>query len=605
MPRSQSVAMDPPDNNGISSIPFHTLRMTTRRSSASEITNDVAAAAAAASTSSAGGRPPERSQSERSSLLKKGFNYSKAWRERKKMKRQQAQLKAKEGSSVDEEIVINRDLTRRTRNSFRQTKNGSVRYLHAKNVTAYLSARVEAEKPVVTDVDDHSSAIVKALSKKHMLDICLQGNDNISVHASSFIFGCYSPVLEAVFFKQEKSTLYDQESKKLSVDFCNSNVLKAAVYHCFSGELPADFDISSANEDIARNLAQLGRFAHMFQMKALGEVSYKAARKLINRRAVLACAVFDELSCVDGIAAFECIKHYALDTIREMPMDTLLCGGVQWMKAESLNCIMQDQDMDVDEFFMFKILNAWEQGANREENRLAKARVMAKHIELKFIATELIQSQIKHSGYFDESTIIEAIRLIEDTLADRDPHEMERVIVEGAGLNHVNGIYLRVEEEFGMMGEEDILFVKEAADGMSDIGLYLYGQKWNIAMCTDYSNCFYSCQDNPAKLSTELVPRNGWTTSYGGVEPPPMCTYLPSTRAVRTSSDILLAPNLEEMIDPTIAEKRRSGFFDKILGDTVEKRTMTLEDMMNLPEDRQRMPDESKNDLSDRSSPFD
>ncbi|KAL7482975.1 hypothetical protein ACHAW6_008621 [Cyclotella cf. meneghiniana] len=597
MPRSPSAAIDPIESSGISSVPFHTLRMASCRSSiASEITTELAAAATESN-------PTERQLSERSSLLKKGFNYSRTWRE-KKMKRQQAQSKADEGSSVDEEIVINRDLTRRTRNSFRNLKSGSVRYLGATNVTAYLSARVEAEKPVVADVDDHSSAIVKALSKVHMLDICLQGKDNISVRTSSFILGCYSPVLEEVFFKQRKSTLYDQKKKKLTIDFCNSEVLRAAVYHCFSGDLPPNFDISAATEDTARKLAQLGRFANMFQMRALAEISYKAARKLINRRVVLACAVFDELSSTECVGAFECIKLYALETIREMPMDTLLCGGVQWMNADSLNCIMQDQDIDVDEFFMFKILYAWEQGAHRVANRLPKARMMAKHIELKFIATELIQSQIKISGYFEESTLNEAIRLIEDTLADRNPHEMERVIVEGAGLAHVNGIYLRVEEDFGI-GGEDILFVKEAADGMSDIGLYLYGQKWNIAMCTDYSNCFYSCRDNPAKLSTELVPRSGWATSYGGEEPPPICTYLPSTRAIRTSSDILLAPNLEEMIDPTIAEKRRSGFFDKILCDTVEKRTMTLEEMMNLPEDRQRIPVENQNDVSDRSMPLD
>jgi hypothetical protein len=39
------------------------------------------------------------------------------------------------------------------------------------------------------------------------------------------------------------------------------------------------------------------------------------------------------------------------------------------------------------------------------------------------------------------------------------------------------------------------------------------------------------------------------------------------------------------MIDPTIAAKRRSGFFDKSTDDTIEKRTMTLEQMMNLPEE--------------------
>jgi hypothetical protein len=33
-------------------------------------------------------------------------------------------------------------------------------------------------------------------------------------------------------------------------------------------------------------------------------------------------------------------------------------------------------------------------------------------------------------------------------------------------------------------------------------------------------------------------------------------------------------------------QKRRSGYFEKQNHDTIEKRTMTLEQMMNLPEDR-------------------
>jgi ribosomal protein S12 len=561
---------------------------------------------AALRQSSASERGAHRlSGSERSSLLRKAnsFIYSKVWSERKKKKKKEAESK-EEGSSVDEQIVLKMDLSRRKRNSFLRKgmhKQASVRDMNATNVTAYLSARVEAERPVVADVYDHSLAIAKALSKAHMLDIHLNGDDDVLVGASSFILACYSPVLEEVFFKKKKIAMYDENKQKLAVDFCNSSVLKAAVHHCFTGELSEDFNVSENSEGIARKLAQLGRFATTFQMRALGEVAYRAARKLINRRAVLACAVFDELSALQGVAGFDNIKGYALDTIRDMPMDTLLRGGVQWMNETSIECIMQDQDMDVDEFYMFKILNAWEQGANRVESRLPKAKMMAKNIELKFIAVELIKSQIKRSGYFEVEHINASIRAIEETLAGRDPHEMERVIVEGAGLDHVNGIYLRVLGEHGMT-EEDILFVKEADDGISDVGLYLYRDKWNIAMCTDYSNCFYSCPDDPVTHAFELVPRMGWSASRDENDPAPVCTYIPNTRKLRSSvATSFLAPNLEEMIDPTIAEKRRSEVFDRSLDDTVEKRTMTLEQMMNLPEDRT---DPSLN-ASDRSFKFD
>lgn len=571
-----------------------------RRSSASEITIDLASA----------------NVEERTSIFcplpKKGFFYSRAYREHKKKRKEQKRYRELAGSdgcegssSIDDEIPLKRDLTRRKRNSFhkdalgRTSKGGSDARARSSrsnfeptNVTAYLAARVESEKPnVETDVVyNHGAALLGGSGKSHMTDISLVGQGGVDVRAAKFILGCYSTVLEEVFFKGREDGHYDPAASRMVFDFCNEAVLKAMVHHCFTGELPGDFSVTSPSESVARNLAQLDHLAHVYKFGALGEVTYRALRKLINRRAVLACAIFDELSYREGAGAVDSIKRYALDSMREMPMDTLLGGGVQWMKEESLEAIMQDQDMDVDEFYMFKILNCWALVNDESGDRVQVARRLSEHIELKFIDPELLMSQVKNSGYFTEKSLLEAVKLIKDSLANRDPCEMERVLVEGAGTEIVNGIYCRVEEEVGM-SEEEILFVKEADDGYSDIGLYLWGTRWHIAMCADYSNCFYSCEDPPNKsATTELVPAANWGVLYGGLDPPPYCTYLPNTRMGRLSNTnmekALLAPNLEEMMDPTIAEKRRSDYFDKRTDDVIEKRTMTLEQMMNLPEDR-------------------
>lgn len=575
-------------------------------------------------------------------LPKKGLFYSKAYKEHKKKKKQLKQQRASdlagangggslESLSVDDEIPLTRDLTRRKRNSILKQQPSLTNVNIAQpptNVTAYLAARVEAERPIVVDRErsNHAAMLLNGLAKSHMLDVTLVGSDQLPVKASKFVLACYSPVLEELFFKQKHNHGGGQEQQKqkkgqrkseswlswgqidnncnddddddnvdnIVVDCCKSGILKAAIYHCFSGELPKGFDIESSNETVARNLAQLDQFAYMFRLGSLGEVTYRAARKLINKRPVLACAIFDELSYRLGRRGKggmepDSIKSYALDTMREMPMDTLLGGGVQWMKEDSVEAIMQDQDLDVDEFYMFKILKAW--GSVDGAERQAAARRMSAHIELKYIEQELLMTQVKNSGYFEEKQIMEAVKLIEDSMADREDYEMERVLVEGAGKDIVNGVYVRVLDEVGI-SEEEVLFVKEADDGFSDVGLYLWKTKWNIAMCADYSNCFYSCEDDRRKrLGNELVPMGPWQTEYGGSDPPPTTTYLPITRAGRSSfhnntSVTVIAPNLEEMIDPTIAEKRRSMYFDRMIGDTAEKRTMTLEQMMNLPIDQ-------------------
>lgn len=573
-----------------SSLP--TTTATRRRSSASEITLDLGAANLAGDL-------------QRTSIFcpipkpKRGVFFTRAYKEHKKKRKEKMakQGVSDEGSSVDDEIPIMRDLTRRKRNSFYTTKDshdGKRVVNEPTNVTAYLAARVESEKPIVEEAEyNHSAALSGSSGKSHMTDISLVGKGAVEVRAPRFILASYSPVLEGVFYKDRACKDYVQNEprdNKLHIDFCNGDVLKAAVHHCFTGEFPSDFCTTSPSEDVARNLAQLDHLAYVYKFAALGEVTYRALRKLINKRAVLACAIFDELSYREGKKepAVDSIKRYALDTMREMPMDTLLGGGVQWMKEESVEAIMQDQDMDVDEFYMFKVLCAWVSAD--KVTRTPGAIRLAENIELKFIDPDVLQNQVKASGFFSEKQVTEAVRLIKDSLDNRDPSELERVLVEGAGTDLVNGIYCRVEaeEELGM-GEDEILFVKEADDGYSDVGLYLWGTRWHIAMCADYSNCFYSCDDPKDKSAAELVPANNWAVQYGGVDPPPFCTYLPNTRIGRTSllgQKAVLAPNLEEMMDPTITEKRRSGYFDRTTHEMIEKRVMTLEQMMNLPEDR-------------------
>ncbi|KAL3759420.1 hypothetical protein ACHAWU_000719 [Discostella pseudostelligera] len=532
-------------------------------------------------------------------LPKKYRGYKKKRKEEKKKK----QLLTEEANSsgggssnshVDDDIdiALTHDLTRRRRkslNKFKEvasstTSTWTSRLIDGKNNSSNNDATVE----------DHYSPILRAWmepSKSHLMDVTLEGKDRVSVPASKFLLACFSPVLEEIFYKQGACEHYVADASKLTIGFCTSDVIRAAVHHCFAGgELPPDFDITTPSEDVARKLAQLDHLARVYKLCALGEVTYRALRKLINRRAVLACAIFDELSYRKGNGAIDSIKRYALDTMRDMPMDTLLSGGVQWMKEESVEAIMQDQDMDVDEFYMFKILKAWA-AADAGENRFAIAVRLSKHIQLIFIQPALLMSQVKESGYFDDDKIAEAVKLISDSLANRDPSEMERVLVEGAGTEIVNGIYCRVDGELGM-GEEEVLFVKEADDGFSDVGLYLWGTRWYIAMCVDFSNCFYSCEDPPDKGPHEFIPARNWVVEHGGADPVPSCTYLPNTRIGRLSNSStateksILAPNLEEMLDPSIAEKRRSSYFDKTINDVAEKRTLTLEQMMNLPQDR-------------------
>jgi hypothetical protein len=434
-------------------------------------------------------------------------------------------------------------------------------------------------------------------STGQLMDVTLVGKDDglSGIRASRALLATDSFILEDIFFKNREWKEYNAMESTLKFEYATNDVLRALVYHNFNDKLPTDFDSTSPTDIVVRKLAQLYHVAYTYKFHDLAEDTNGALRKLINTRVVLACAAFDELSYQHGTGTVDSIKRYALDSIRDMPMDTLLAGGLQWMKEESVEAIILDEEMDVDEFYRFKILSVWANsivvddnaGGEVKEDRTIAASRLAKHIELKFIDTDLLLSQVQDSGYFDVNTINDAVKARRDSLAN-SMYEKECVLVEGAGSDIVNGIYCRENDEVGV-GEEEILFVKEADDGYSDIGLYLYGTTWHIAMCADYSNSFYTCQDPLIKsnLDQDLVPSNQWVVMDGAVGPAPYCTYRRNAemqgKRMRRSS---LAPNLEEMIDPTIVEKRRSHCFDKTKGDVAEKRTMTLEQMMNLPVDQ-------------------
>lgn len=452
-------------------------------------------------------------------------------------------------------------------------------------------------------VDTANRNSLSLSSTGQLMDVTLVGKDGVllpggGVRASRALLATDSFILEDIFFKNREWAEFDAMESTLIFEYATNDVLRALVYHNFNDKLPPvdDFDISSPTDIVVRKLAQLHHVAYIYKFQNLAEDTNGALRKLINTRVVLACAAFDELSYQHGNGTVDSIKRYALDSIRDMPMDTLLAGGLQWMKEESVEAIILDEEMDVDEFYRFKILSVWANnnivvdvvGGGEHENRAIAARRLAKHIELKFIDTDLLLSQVQDSGYFDVNTINDAVKARRDSLAN-SIYEKECVLVEGAGSEIVNGIYCRENDEVGV-GEEEILFVKEADDdGYSDIGLYLYGTTWHIAMCADYSNSFYTCQDplNKSNFDQELVPSNQWVVMAGAMGPAPYCTYRRNAdmqgKRMRRSS---LAPNLEEMIDPTIVEKRRSHCFDKTKGDVAEKRTMTLEQMMNLPVDQ-------------------
>lgn len=137
------------------------------------------------------------------------------------------------------------------------------------------------------------------------------------------------------------------------------------------------------------------------------------------------------------------------------------------------------------------MLNAWVIAApGTKEEKIAAAKPLASHLRLVFIDPEKLQFIIKKCGFVDPDKIEEALKEIEFMLENESPEDKERVIVEGAGDDRVNGVYILADDEVGLMTDE-VMFLKQGDDDehfSSDFGLYCWDETWKISDCTNYSN---------------------------------------------------------------------------------------------------------------------
>mmetsp|Transcript_22243 Transcript_22243/g.48264 ORF Transcript_22243/g.48264 Transcript_22243/m.48264 type:complete len:318 (+) Transcript_22243:160-1113(+) len=238
------------------------------------------------------------------------------------------------------------------------------------------------------------------------------------------------------------------------------------------------------------------------------------------------------------------------------------------------------------------ILNSWVKSApGTKEAKLASAKSLSSHIQLVFIDPLQLKTHVKKCGFIDPKAVEEAMKEIKVMLENDTSEDMERVIVEGAGDERVNGVYVLADTEVGLKTDE-VMFLKEGdGDGDEDddsegFGLFLWGDTWGIASSMEYFNILYSCDVCVRKgHSRHKPPKWGWKCD-GGAEAAPICTWKPSKGEENScSSKLGDAPALTNLT----LEKESSGSemqrnTHSHCGNAMAT-SLTLSQMMALPED--------------------
>eukprot|EP00580_Thalassiosira_gravida_P019950 CAMPEP_0201660024 /NCGR_PEP_ID=MMETSP0494-20130426/2745_1 /ASSEMBLY_ACC=CAM_ASM_000839 /TAXON_ID=420259 /ORGANISM="Thalassiosira gravida, Strain GMp14c1" /LENGTH=744 /DNA_ID=CAMNT_0048137741 /DNA_START=290 /DNA_END=2524 /DNA_ORIENTATION=+ len=450
----------------------------------------------------------------------------------------------------------------------------------------------------------------------------------VVVKAPSFLLAAHSIVFEEIFYpkKEEEddsteastaaaasTTTYSiispttsDDPQKIYIEFASQSTIEAVIHFCATLDLPPDLN-TKANELNVRTISQLHLFAQLFKIHPLINETYRTARRMMNKDPSLVCAAFDECNVLlaqatcknnwgleRGIQKYDDLKAYALGYLRESPLVTLMGSnsGLRYLSESSIEAVICDQLIDVDEFNMWYILNSWVKTApGTTEAKLACAQSLSSHIQLVFIDPLQLKTHIKKCGFVDPKTVEEALMEIKIMLENESPDDMERVIVEGAGDERVNGVYVLADAEVGLKTDE-VIFLKEGdGDGDEDddsdgFGLFLWGDTWGIASSMEYFNVLYSCDVHVRKgHSRHKPPKWGWKCD-GGTEAAPTCTWKPSKGEENSfNSNFGDAPALTNLTlekESSASEMRRNT--RSHCGNALAA-SLTLSQMMALPED--------------------
>ncbi len=424
-----------------------------------------------------------------------------------------------------------------------------------------------------------SSILLATLSKANFCDVELVGKNDEGIAAPKLVLACHGAVLEEMLFPDKKGVPGVLTHDILYFPFASKQVLEALVHYCATLDLPNEMENDTTEANI-RSISQLFIIAQLLKMSTLLSQTYRTARLIINKKPTLAASAFDE--CVILLKAgksndwwgfpplaekkplsmrlvreesylHDDLKGYALEYIRESPLQTLLEGGVQSLSPDSIEMVMSDPLMDADEFNMFMILNSWVHLAHVEkEQKIDLGRDLMQNIQLCFIEPIHLTNHVKKCEFVSAEAVDNALKDIEFMMVN--PEDLERVEIEGAGEEDINGLYVRMEEDIGL-GEEEILFVKEANEeefGV-DYGLYLWKGVWSISSCVDYSNVLYTHEVEVRRGASNCVkskpPKWGWKCVIGS-QPAPSCTWKPRKAEDRKrSSHSGMAPSIDKMKD--------------------------------------------------------
>lgn len=286
------------------------------------------------------------------------------------------------------------------------------------NASFVLAARTEISR---------DEMLSKIHSEKEHFDVVLKGNDDVEVLANRSILSARSPV----FHKMFNGKFRESSGKEVPINYASS-VLRAVVEyilkdhcHIFEQECSGIHDERAFSffKEQFRTVVTLVSAAMFFALPKLGEIAQQYCKQELEKTPELSYIVL-ELCNEQGLSVPHDLEYSAISHVRSNTNNMLTSAAVQHLSRPTLEAILRDDKISVQEYKLLEMLELWVNSAeDLVEDRNAIGRKLVECICLERIRPTDLEQRVERSRLVEPQKLLQAYRT--QALSAQNNHGIE------------------------------------------------------------------------------------------------------------------------------------------------------------------------------------
>jgi hypothetical protein len=181
-----------------------------------------------------------------------------------------------------------------------------------------------------------------------------------------------------------------------------SPILTSVVQYCLTDEA----EVLNEGQVNAHTLVALLEAAEYFGLDTFREKVSNKITTTMESNPETVCIFLEETGNVPQI------RNAAMDLIRAYPNETLLLkNAVQYLSQPRIEAILKDDQMQADEITMFRILQTWSTGGEKDPSeRIRAAKKMTHYLDFLNIPLHEVEACVEPSGLLSEQQLLQVFK---------------------------------------------------------------------------------------------------------------------------------------------------------------------------------------------------